>query len=323
MVAIRVPKQLQEELKHAIPHLRIILPAAAAVVWVFNKLVHRGTQDAVTDRQPDEDEVGVPVSVELPRPTTSLGPQLPFTPPRPFRHSLLDATFSVSLTELWAYLMSGAGIGLFDFHTNLGEQDVILSQWHQRSDGSRTRVVRFTTPLNNPLGPRQALNKEVLTPEYLGSDAWVVRTVCTSEGVPFASSFINTVQWVATAEGTHATRLHITGDCKFVAPVWGPLKGTIRRESIRGMSRAYKTLKTSLVDRFGVVEPSHMQTHAVHAGSETSSGLVALMQSHQGMNPAVIVAFVAMFFILWRMALLDAVGMQVMKRLAVAGRVAG
>ena len=31
--------QLQEELKHGSPHLRIILPAAAAVIWTIKRLV--------------------------------------------------------------------------------------------------------------------------------------------------------------------------------------------------------------------------------------------------------------------------------------------
>ena len=36
---IHIPKQLQEEIRNAVPHLRLIIPAAAAVAWVFGKIV--------------------------------------------------------------------------------------------------------------------------------------------------------------------------------------------------------------------------------------------------------------------------------------------
>jgi hypothetical protein len=36
---LHIPKQLQEEIRNAVPHLRLIIPAAAAVAWVFGKIV--------------------------------------------------------------------------------------------------------------------------------------------------------------------------------------------------------------------------------------------------------------------------------------------
>jgi len=33
-----LPQQLQDEIRHTFPHLRIILPAAAAVIWAIKKL---------------------------------------------------------------------------------------------------------------------------------------------------------------------------------------------------------------------------------------------------------------------------------------------
>ena len=36
---LHIPKHLQEDIKNAVPHLRIILPAAAAVAWVFGRIL--------------------------------------------------------------------------------------------------------------------------------------------------------------------------------------------------------------------------------------------------------------------------------------------
>lgn len=37
-----IPKQLQDELQKAVPHLRIILPAAAGLAWLFGKVFNHG-----------------------------------------------------------------------------------------------------------------------------------------------------------------------------------------------------------------------------------------------------------------------------------------
>lgn len=42
---IRVPKRLQEELKHIAPHLKIILPAAAAAVWLIRRVIRCGKRE--------------------------------------------------------------------------------------------------------------------------------------------------------------------------------------------------------------------------------------------------------------------------------------
>ena len=98
-------------------------------------------------------------------------------------------------------------------------------------------MLSYTTPLRNPLGPRQAVNREVMEAALLGPDSFVVRTRCVTAGVPFSANFANYVQWVASAEGPGATRLSVSGGCKFHAPVWGPVRGQIERESakVRGV----------------------------------------------------------------------------------------
>ena len=172
--------------------------------------------------------VQVDVPAKAPR-----GVALPFAPPRPLRTTLLQATFPVPLARLWAHLMGGSSDGLVAFHTQLGEREIVLTPWRKSPDGRPTRLLRYVTPLSNPLGPSQCTNRERITAVHVGATAFVVSASCTSQGVPFAGKFANAVQWVAVADGPYATRLHITGECKFSAPVWGPLKGTISGESIK------------------------------------------------------------------------------------------
>jgi hypothetical protein len=123
------------------------------------------------------------------------------------------------------------------------------------------------------------------------------------------------VQWVARPEGASATRLRITGECRFIGSIWGPLRGTVERESIKGMSKAYASLRTTLENRFGVVMTEAVPI-VVSRPEDGSGGFLALLQSPQA-NPAMIVLLLAMFVIMWRMALLNTLALQVLQRVAV------
>lgn len=41
-MGLPMPPMLRDEITHGSPHLRVILPAAAAVYWVFKRITGRG-----------------------------------------------------------------------------------------------------------------------------------------------------------------------------------------------------------------------------------------------------------------------------------------
>ncbi len=267
----------------------------------------------------------------------SRGPKLPFISPRPLHTVLLEATFPCPIANLWAYLLSGKSSELAQFHQNLGDVDVVLTAWRKRpSSGKRTRVINFSVPLKNPLGPKQAANREELTISHLEARVFVINAVATSSGVPFANAFENYVQWIAKEERPGVTRLSITGECCFKTPVWGPLKGTISNESIKGMSRAYQTLESMLATKFGILSsltPNSTAKMLIPGASDNTftalsadglglpqngangEGFMSFLQSPQS-NPAVLIALIAMFIILWRMALLNVATVHMFQKLA-------
>ena len=263
----------------------------------------------------------------------SRGPQLPVAGPRPLHTVLLEATFPCSISNLWTYLLSGDSSELAEFHRNLGDVDVVLSPWRKRSSGQRSRVIQFSVPLKSPLGSKQAVNREELTISTLEARSFIINAAATSTGVPFANAFENYVQWVAKEERPGVTRLSITGECKFKTPVWGPLKGTINSESIKGMSRAYRTLESMIATKFGIsssLTPNSTAKTLIPGTTELASsthglvlpegdvGFMSFLQSPQS-NPAVLIALIAMFIILWRMALLNTMTLHMLQRLATKG----
>jgi hypothetical protein len=325
-------------------HLRIAIPAVAAAVWAVQRLLHhRGPDEASEAPAATDQDEGEEVSLELPAPAKGSA-QLPFPAPPPLKAVLLDVELPISLAALWLAMFHNNSSLLANFHQDLGDLDISISPWRQKDD-VRRRVLRYTTPLKNPLGPRQARNTEVLEAAQLSGQGFTLRARCTSEGVPFASCFANHVQWVATPHGAHSSRLVVTGECRFHSPVWGPLKGQIERESIKGMSKAYRTLIRMMERNYGGTatppsssagasgsqaagggkagsgkltgRPVSLVAAAGGAGEEESMNISALLQNPQT-NAAAFLALVVFMAILWRLAAMNPMISQAVRGVATA-----
>ncbi|PSC69072.1 GRAM domain-containing 1B-like [Micractinium conductrix] len=259
--------------------LALVAALPAGLIWALQRLRGgRADHEAAAPAPADQDE-GEEVDVELPAAPKVL--QLPFPEPASLKAVLLDVTVPLSLAALWLALFSNSASLFEDFHRHLGDLDVAVSGWRQKEGGKR-RVLRYTTPLRNPLGPRQARNTEVVEAGHLGAFGFFLRARCASEGVPFAAAFANHVQWVATAEGPHTCRLVVTGECHFHSPVWGPLKGQIERESVKGMAKAYRTLLRLLERQYGAAETAPAGSSR---GSSSTQAAAAAQRGKLGGRP--------------------------------------
>jgi len=84
------------------------------------------------------------------------------------------------------------------------------------------------------------------------------------------------------------------------------------------MTKAYGTLQTMLESRFGVVPPSPVAVPASLLGNKPAEdGATSLFFQHAPqVNPAVLVVVLAMVVLMWRMALLDTLTMQILRHVA-------
>jgi hypothetical protein len=102
------------------------------------------------------------------------------------------------------------------------------------------------------------------------------------------------------------------------------------------MSRAYQTLESMLATKFGILSsltPNSTAKMLIPGASDNAltalaanglglpqngangEGFMSFLQSPQS-NPAVLIALIAMFIILWRMALLNVATMHMFQKLA-------
>lgn len=97
-------------------------------------------------------------------------------------------------------------------HTTTTTQAHARTHTHSTAGSRRWRVLSYTTPIKQALGPRQAHNREVMEVAALTSAGFLLRTRCVSSGVPFGGSFANVVEWVGLPTPTGGCRLVVTGE---------------------------------------------------------------------------------------------------------------
>jgi hypothetical protein len=266
------------------------------------------------------------VDVSLPaRPPRGLAP-LPFAPPPPLATPLLAVRVAAPLPALWAFLFAPGAGALIALHAALGDEEVALGAWRRSAAGERTRTLRFSTPVRSPFLRGSASNRERFALAHASAAAFLVRAECASAGVPFAAAFRNHVQWAAAAaEGAPgACTLRVSGECRFTAPVWGPLRGTIAGESTAGMRRAYATLRAALEARFGPLEelagaappaPPEPRAARLLASGRAAVGAAVDAVQAQAPSPAVAMVVLAMALLLYRAVLLDPAMLASMRRM--------
>lgn len=222
-----------------------------------------------------------------------------------------------SVREFWNDMLSSSSSMLKDFHAQMDDKDIYLGSWREQENGSKTRLLKFIKPLKNPLGPKQAFNYESFRLVDMSPNGFVVEAVCSTQGVPFSTSFENHLQWAVSQEDALLTRVVISGECNFTARVIGPLRGTISRESIKGMGHAYKTFERILSDKYGVhvVELEDEDEESLEKALSRSSHFSGLAQAAQT-NPAVLVALLATVIILWRIIMTQTIYHAMLRRLA-------
>lgn len=227
---------------------------------------------------------------------------------------LLDMVVQTSVRDFWNEMLSSSSKELVDFHAGMGDRDIYLGSWKEQADGTKTRLLKFVKPLKNPLGPKCANNYQTFTLVDMSPSGFTMTARCTSEGVPFATSFENHLQWTVSQEDADHTRVIITGECNFTSPVFGPLKGTISRESVKGMQAAYQTLHNVLNKKYGEEETIEEPSDPLDALSKSTfvSGLANSAQT----NPAMLVVILASFVIMWRMVMMNTIYTQLLRRLA-------
>ncbi|KAK3836015.1 MAG: GRAM domain-containing protein, partial [Linnemannia elongata] len=158
---------------------------------------------------------------------------------RHYANTYMSDTFPGSLESIWKLL--------FDSHFSKGfltsdvmkGADVQEETWQNASDGTATRVTRYTRWLGMPIGPKTT--KAIVTDvcEHKDFDDYVtVVTTTSTPDVPSGGSFTTKVRTCLTWAGPHQVLVVVTGAVEFTKSSW--IKGQIEKGAAEGLTFHYK-----------------------------------------------------------------------------------
>lgn len=299
-------------LKDHSPHLRLILPAAAALVWTIKRLTGHHEPENLAEEGASEAEIlGSIVTLTLAPARRSAAPRLPYKVPSGKSTVLLDILIPTTVPEFWKAIFHSDSDAFERYHGSMGDKDIYVGPWREKVEKPapgapggdqkmQRRRVSFIKPLKNPLGPRQAANQETFRVVDLTSNGFTCECICKTAGVPFSNSFQNELLWVGYQVEDNVMRLIVSGECRFTESVFGMLKNTIARESVNGMKSAYDTFFRKIVqEAFGIIEPEPEEK--TRGSSVTKAGMADSAINLVTTNPAVMVALLATIIIIMRM----------------------
>lgn len=128
---------------------------------------------------------------------------------------VLDLILPTSLSHLWDTLLDLDSGLLVELHRALGSEFFWIKADpapHARDEslsGAKHLVLTYDTPL--PLASLRAQNTEKVTLKPTGPSSFALSSCCSTSGVPLGNCFLNILEWEAQTEGTHSTRLRISG----------------------------------------------------------------------------------------------------------------
>ncbi|KAF9190273.1 hypothetical protein BGZ50_000304, partial [Haplosporangium sp. Z 11] len=165
---------------------------------------------------------------------------------RHYTNLYLSETYPGSVESLWKLLFDSDFSKGFLTSEAMKGADVQEEPWQESStDGTSTKVTRYTRWLGMPIGPKTT--KAILTDvcEYKNFDMYVTTVTTTSTpDVPSGGSFTTKVRTCITWAGPNQVRIVVTGAVEFTKSSW--VKGQIEKGAAEGMTFHYKELNQSL-----------------------------------------------------------------------------
>ncbi|XP_072011180.1 protein Aster-A isoform X1 [Engystomops pustulosus] len=159
----------------------------------------------------------------------------------------INAVYHISAERLQQALTSDTR-----FMTEFMEQrkftDVVINPWALDSGGKQSRVINYTIPINNPLGPKSAPAVETQTVTYcLKGSLCILDTQVVTQGIPYQDYFYTAHRYCITSVTKSKARLRVSSEIVYRKQPWSLVRGIIEKNSWSGMEEHFKQLADAVV----------------------------------------------------------------------------
>ncbi|XP_072282650.1 protein Aster-A isoform X2 [Pyxicephalus adspersus] len=125
--------------------------------------------------------------------------------------------------------------------------DVIVNPWERDSNGKQTRVLNYTIPINNPLGPKTAPAVETQTLYNLKGSVFVLDTQVITQGIPYQDYFYTAHRYCISGMAKNKARLRVSSEICYRKQPWSLVRAIIEKNSWSGMEEHFTQLADAVV----------------------------------------------------------------------------
>ncbi|TKC45938.1 hypothetical protein EI555_005198 [Monodon monoceros] len=160
---------------------------------------------------------------------------------------LINSVFHVGAERLQQMLFSDSPF-LQGFLQQCKFTDVTLSPWSGDSKCHQRRVLTYTIPISNPLGPKSASVVETQTLFRHGPQAGgcVVDSEVLTQGIPYQDYFYTAHRYCILGLARNKARLRVSSEIRYRKQPWSLVKSLIEKNSWSGIEDYFHHLEREL-----------------------------------------------------------------------------
>ncbi|XP_004601052.2 LOW QUALITY PROTEIN: protein Aster-A [Sorex araneus] len=160
---------------------------------------------------------------------------------------LINSVFHVGAERLQQMLFSDSPF-LQGFLQQCKFTDVTLSPWSGDSKCHQRRVLTYTIPISNPLGPKSASVVETQTLFRRGPQAGgcVVDSEVLTQGIPYQDYFYTAHRYCILSLPRNKARLRVSSEIRYRKQPWSLVKSLIEKNSWSGIEDYFHHLEREL-----------------------------------------------------------------------------
>ncbi|XP_053124055.1 protein Aster-A isoform X2 [Hemicordylus capensis] len=171
---------------------------------------------------------------------------------------LINTVYHVGAERLQQMLFSDSPF----IHGFFGQRkftDVTLTSWNGDNKCHQSRVISYTIPISNPLGPKAAAVVETQTLFHANSKSrgCVVDSEVITQGIPYQDYFYTAHRYCITAVAKSKARLRVSSEIRYRKQPWNLVKALIEKNAWSGVEEYFQHLELALVQaEKGLLEES-------------------------------------------------------------------
>ncbi|XP_053523562.1 protein Aster-A isoform X2 [Artibeus jamaicensis] len=160
---------------------------------------------------------------------------------------LINSVFHVGAERLQQMLFSDSTF-LQGFLEQCKFTDVTLSPWSGDSKCHQRRVLTYTIPISNPLGPKSAsvVETQTLFRRGLQAGGCVVDSEVLTQGIPYQDYFYTAHRYCILGLARNKARLRVSSEIRYRKQPWSLVKSLIEKNSWNGIEDYFHHLEREL-----------------------------------------------------------------------------